>query len=242
MLMNTSTVNARRLQIGPHEITLQWTSAVFEPNLTTRVLAGLLPHPPPARVLDLGCGVGPIAILAALHGAQDVVGVDIMPEACELARQNAALNGVADRVRFVQGKLFEPLDGERFDLIIDDVSGMAEEVSRISPWYPETIPTGGRDGTGPTIAMLEQAHNHLSEHGTMLFPVLSLADREKILEKARALFDGRLELVATKWIPFCDEFKARTEDMERMKDEGLISYVTKRSRHLWSLEIYRVSA
>lgn len=231
----------KKFQLGHSEIVLHWVPAVFEPNLTTRILADLIPAPPTGRVLDLGCGVGPIAILAALKGANDVVGVDIMPEACELARRNAALNGVTDRVRFAQGNIFEPVGGERFDLIIDDVSGMADEVSRISPWYPETIPAGGRDGTGPTIAMLEEAHNHLSEHGTMLFPVLSLANRAKILDKARALFDDCLELVATKWIPFCDEFKARMDDMERMKAEGLISYVTKRSRHLWSLEIYRVT-
>lgn len=233
-------MDLRKFQLGCREIVLQWVPAVFEPNLTTRMLADLVPIPQDSRVLDLGCGVGPIAILAALSGATDVVGVDIMPEACALAQRNAELNGVEDRVRFIQGNLYESLNGERFDLIIDDVSGMAEGVSRISPWYPETIPTGGPDGTGPTIAMLEQAQHHLTERGVLYFPVLSLANRQRILEKARNLFGDCLESVATKWVPFCDEFKVHMHEMEQMKAKGLIDYVTKRSRNLWSLEIYRV--
>ena len=55
---------------------------------------------PPGRALDLGCGSGTDSIYLATHG-WDVTGVDIVPEALDLARRRAAAAGVAPR--FVQG-------------------------------------------------------------------------------------------------------------------------------------------
>jgi ribosomal protein L11 methyltransferase len=46
------------------------------------------------RVLDYGCGSGILAIGAALHGAADIVAVDIDPAAIESTRSNARENGV----------------------------------------------------------------------------------------------------------------------------------------------------
>jgi release factor glutamine methyltransferase len=228
--------------VHDHTLRLRIQPGVFAPNLTTRLIAEHMHIPPGARVLDLGCGVGPLAILAAQRGAAEVVAVDVMPEACACARENARLNGVADKVDIRAGHLFEPVQGEQFDVIIDDVSGMAESVSRISPWYPETIPSGGPDGTGPTIAMLERVREFLREQGQLYFPVLSLANSHKILHTARERFNDQMESVTQKWIPFCEEFRARMADMEALRDEGLIDYISRRSRHLWRLEIFRVYA
>lgn len=58
-------------------------------------------------VYDLGCGDGRIVITAAKkHGATGT-GVDIDPERIAEAKQNAQEAGVADKVNFVQGNLFE---------------------------------------------------------------------------------------------------------------------------------------
>lgn len=64
----------------------------------------LLTHVRPGmRVLDLGCGSGILAILAAKLGAERVVGVDTDPEAVQVARENAARNAVSDRVHIFHG-------------------------------------------------------------------------------------------------------------------------------------------
>jgi len=47
------------------------------------------------RVVDLGCGNGVLAIAAALLGASEVVGVDLDPEAVEVARRNARRIGAS---------------------------------------------------------------------------------------------------------------------------------------------------
>src|SRR3972149_6876211 len=70
------------------------------------------------RVLDMGTGSGVNAILAASKSA-DVVAVDINPVAVEAARNNAVLNGVADRIEVRSSDVFSNVDGE-FDLIIFD--------------------------------------------------------------------------------------------------------------------------
>lgn len=53
---------------------------------------------PDDRILDVGTGSGILAIAAAMLGARTVQAVDLDPLACDAARENAAINGVADRV------------------------------------------------------------------------------------------------------------------------------------------------
>jgi ribosomal protein L11 methyltransferase len=50
------------------------------------------------RVLDYGCGSGILAIAALLLGAESAIGLDIDPQAITASRQNAARNGVAERL------------------------------------------------------------------------------------------------------------------------------------------------
>ncbi|MCW5981180.1 MAG: class I SAM-dependent methyltransferase [Bryobacteraceae bacterium] len=58
-------------------------------------------------VYDLGCGDGRIVVTAARKYGARAVGVDINPERISEAQKNAKEAGVTDRVKFVQGNLFE---------------------------------------------------------------------------------------------------------------------------------------
>jgi hypothetical protein len=68
------------------------------------------------RSLDLGTGCGVQALHLAAHSDQ-VVATDVNRRALWVTRFNAALNGVADKVDVRDGSFFEPVAGERFDLI-----------------------------------------------------------------------------------------------------------------------------
>jgi SAM-dependent methyltransferase len=59
-------------------------------------------------VYDLGCGDGKIVIAAALKYGARGVGIDIDPERIKEASQNAQNAGVADKVRFILGDIFDP--------------------------------------------------------------------------------------------------------------------------------------
>ncbi|GHJ58494.1 transferase [Nocardioides sp. OK12] len=79
-------------------------------------LAQLTRREPVRRALDLGTGCGVQALHLARH-ADSVVATDVNARALRLTRFNAALNDVADRVDVRDGSFFEPVVGERFDLI-----------------------------------------------------------------------------------------------------------------------------
>lgn len=237
-----STVSKRL--IGGREIELASDPLVFQPTLTTALLADqvLAAGVNMRTVLDLGCGSGPIAITLALAGAHHVYATDMMSRACELARRNASLNDVATRITVLEGNLFEPVQHLKFDLIVDDVSGVAEEVARMSSWFPPDVPLGGFDGTVLTIEMLNQSEQHLARGGRLFFPVLSLSNSAKIVSVAKDIYGDRLTRVASRLIPFNHELKSNLGHLLRLRDLGVIQFQQSRSRLLWSLDIYRADA
>jgi methylase of polypeptide subunit release factors len=82
---------------------------------TARVLDSLTPRPRVDRALDVGTGSGIHALLAAQH-ARQVIATDVNPRALAYTELNAALNGLSN-IECRRGSLFEPVEGERFDLI-----------------------------------------------------------------------------------------------------------------------------
>ena len=64
-------------------------------------------------VLDMGTGCGILGVVAAEKAAK-VVAVDVNPYAVRCAKKNAKLNGVSNKIFFVQGDLFTAIRiGER---------------------------------------------------------------------------------------------------------------------------------
>jgi hypothetical protein len=79
-------------------------------------LAQLTLRDPVTTALDLGTGCGVQALHLAAHSTS-VVATDVNPRALWVTRFNALLNDVAERVDVRDGSFFEPVRGERFDLI-----------------------------------------------------------------------------------------------------------------------------
>ncbi len=82
------------------------------------------------KVLDLFCYSGAFSIYCASAGAS-VIGVDSDRSATDLARENAKINKLSDRITFLTGDAFETVEslansGEKFDLIIIDPPAMTK--------------------------------------------------------------------------------------------------------------------
>lgn len=69
-----------------------------------------------SRALDMGTGSG-IGALALARAGYAVVAIDVNPEAARCARINALLNRLEERIDVREGNLFEPVSGERFDVV-----------------------------------------------------------------------------------------------------------------------------
>jgi len=73
------------------------------------LLAAAIPARPGEAVLELGCGTGAAFLcLAARIPGLTVVAVEREPALAALARANAALNGLADRVTVIEGDVADP--------------------------------------------------------------------------------------------------------------------------------------
>jgi ribosomal protein L11 methyltransferase len=74
------------------------------------------------KVLDMGCGTGILAILAAIKGAAaPVVAVDIDPDATDSARENSIVNHVGDVIEVITGDS-SVVPGIEFDVILANIN------------------------------------------------------------------------------------------------------------------------
>jgi 23S rRNA (cytosine1962-C5)-methyltransferase len=80
---------------------------------------------PGKRVLDAYCYSGGFGVLAAVHGAEHVTGIDSSEAALKLAAEAAAANAVQSQCSFTKAEVFNEFErmaamGEKFDIVICD--------------------------------------------------------------------------------------------------------------------------
>ncbi len=128
------------------------------------------------RILDLGTGTGAI-LLALLNQLPQAtgLGIDIAPEALDVARRNADALGLAGRSTFRTGDLMEGL-AEAFDIIVSnppyipsgDLAGLDPEVALHDP---RLALDGGHDGLDFFRRIIGQAPLHLMQGGIVALEV-----------------------------------------------------------------------
>jgi len=86
--------------------------------VATGLFTAWLPYEDARSFLEVGCGAGVTAVLAALRGCPRVCALDINPAAVENSRLNALRHGVGEKLTTLTSDLFSGLDPlDRFDLI-----------------------------------------------------------------------------------------------------------------------------
>ena len=149
-------------------------------------------------LLEIGTGSGAIGVALA-STLQDiaVTATDLSEEALEVARHNAVTNRVADRIRFLQGNLFEPVEG-CFDIIVSNPPYIPERDYALLPegvrcFEPQGALIAGTEGTEFHRLLITQGRKHLTTGGWLLME-FGVGQGSRILEMFReAQFaDGKL--------------------------------------------------
>lgn len=150
---------------------------VLGASSASTTLTQLVPQRHYGRVLDLGTGCG----IQALHlDADTIVGTDLNPRALELARISLGLSGVAADLRL--GSLYEPVAGERFDLIATNPPYVISPPSADRLVYREA----GLAGDELMREVVGRAGDHLADDGLLVvlgnWPVTAQPWPERVAE------------------------------------------------------------
>jgi hypothetical protein len=156
---------------------------VMAVGLDSRLLARATVRGPVRSALDMCTGSGVHALLAAPH-AQRVCAVDINPRAVRCTRFNAQALGAVN-LEAVEGDLFDPVGGDRFDLITAN-----------PPFVPSPLNTlrfrdGGPSGEDIQKRIVAGLPSHLAPGGTaQLVTELGERDGEPIAGRLREWLAG----------------------------------------------------
>jgi release factor glutamine methyltransferase len=150
------------------------------------------------KILDLCTGSGCIAVTLAkeIEGVK-VYGVDISAKALRVAKENARRHEVEERIRFIQGNLFESFTihcsritdhGFRFDLIVSnppyipssEINFLQEEVK---DYEPREALDGGNNGLSYLKRIIKEAPDYLKSGGSLLLEI-GYKQKERVFEIA----------------------------------------------------------
>ena len=143
-----------------------------------RALAGLVPSGESPQILDLCTGSGALAIAVAKAVPEArVTAADLSAGALEVARGNASAAGVAGRIRFCQGDLFDALQGQGdFHMILSNppyiASGVIGSLAvEIRDHEPRMALDGGPDGLDLIRRILRASPGYLKPGGWLLMEI-----------------------------------------------------------------------
>jgi release factor glutamine methyltransferase len=125
------------------------------------------------KLLEIGTGSGAVSVaLAATIEGIDITATDLSQEVLNVAMVNAATNGVGDRIRFLRGDVFQPVQG-LFDMIVSNPPYISESGYDHLPigircFEPAAALVAGPDGTEFHRLLMEGGRDYLTPGGWLL--------------------------------------------------------------------------
>ncbi|PHI95345.1 protein-(glutamine-N5) methyltransferase, release factor-specific [Parasaccharibacter apium] len=161
------------------------------------LIEALLAHKPEREsvrsILDIGTGTGCL-LLAALSEYPQAwgLGVDITPQAAQLAQHNARRNHLAERAAFIAGCWAEAVKGP-FDVVLSNPpyiehEAMAQLMLEVRQYEPHRALDGGDDGLTAYRALCKSLPHLLAEDGCAILELgIGQAEAVTLLAEAEGL-------------------------------------------------------
>ncbi len=154
---------------------------VYEPAEDTFLFAENLQIEKRDRVLEIGTGTGILAIIASKK-CSTVTATDVNPHAIDCAVKNLIANK-SYNVELRKGDLFEPVQGEKFDLILFNTPYLPTNEDEIVENELDAAWDGGSDGRKVIDSFLAGLKDHLNPGGRVQLVQSSLSDIDRTIEK-----------------------------------------------------------
>jgi release factor glutamine methyltransferase len=144
------------------------------------------------HALDVGTGTGAIALSLAVEGSfSRIVATDLSADALAVAQENHRRVAPPRPVEFRQGSLYEPVAGERFDVVVSNPPyiGPAEEGSldqEVREWEPRVALFADDSGLGVIARLVADAPDHLRPGGLFALEV-GVSQAERVVGMLRAI-------------------------------------------------------
>lgn len=152
-----------------YSLDLVVTPAVLIPRPETELLVDLALQLGFSKGVDLGTGSGAIALaLKTQRPTAEVIAVEASAAALAVAQRNAAKHGLHIDLR--HGRWFEPLAGERFDLIVSNPPYVPSGDPHLADlrFEPQTALVAGADGLDAIREIARLAPDFLLPGGSLL--------------------------------------------------------------------------
>ena len=131
-----------------------------------------------------------------------------------------------DKIRFKIGDLLKPWKKEKFDIIISDVSSLAQHVCNKSPWYKGVKTNCGTNGLKNVEKIIHNIEKNLKNNGVFIIPLISLSDTKNLKKMIKLKFKIFEETKKVFW-PIPKFFKENIVLFDKLLKKEIIYYESK---------------
>ena len=180
-------------------------------------------------ILDLGCGGGVVTyFLYNSRLKQHFFLSDIHDLAINRAIKNLKKKNI--NATFRSGSLFKPWVNQKFDLIINDVSGVSSKISKISKWFKYAPSDNTNSGISNLKKIVKDSNKFVKKNSLIILPIISLSNVSAALKYTKK----NLNVINEEkyYWPMPSELQSKIKYLKKLKKQNHIKFDFKYNKWL----------